>query len=151
MQKVGFEDLSEKEKELLKAAEEVMELAYNPYSGFFVGAALRTLGGEIITGTNVENAAYGSTICAERAALVRANAMGFKKHEAIAVIGRGTGFDCEEPVAPCGCCRQMLYEAAQVSGKDLEILMSNTKKNVVIKSSIKELLPLAFGPKDLEG
>ena len=151
MKNLKYEDLNNLYRLLLKKAETAMETAYNPYSDFFVGAALYSYPNceKIITGSNVENAAYGSTICAERAALLRANAMGFRNFKAIAIITRGKDFDTKEVSAPCGSCRQMLYEASQISEKNLEIILSTTKKDKIIITSINELLPLAFGPKDL--
>lgn len=149
MKNVNYERLTETQKKLLIEAEKAMKMAYNPYSHFSVGAALLTLDDTIITGSNVENAAYGSTICAERAALLRANAIGLRRYKSIAVIAKGDSFDSEEVCAPCGACRQMIYEAAQVSETDLEVIMANTKKSKIIISTITELLPLAFGPKDL--
>jgi len=149
MNTVDYKSLSDIEKELLCEAEKVMENAYTPCSGFFVGAALLTKDNKIITGANVENAAYGSTICAERAAILRANAEGYRMYKAIAIIARGKDFDTKEVTSPCGSCRQMLYESSQVSENDLEVIMSTTKKDKIIISTIKELLPLGFGPKDL--
>ena len=149
MKYTTYEKLSETQKKLLDEAEKVMENSYNPYSNFFVGAALLTQDNEIITGTNVENAAYSNCFCAERAAVVRANTTGCRKYKAIAVIAKGKDFNTEEVTAPCGSCRQMLYEASQISEHDLEVVMSTTKKDKIIISSISELLPLAFGPKDL--
>lgn len=144
-----YEKLTEIQKRLLDEAEKVMVNSYNPYSNFFVGAALLTKDDKIVTGTNVENAAYGSTICAERAAILRANAMGYRMYKAIAIIAKGQDFDTKEVTAPCGSCRQMLYESSRVSELNLEVIMSTTKKDKIIISSIEELLPLAFGPKDL--
>ena len=96
---------------LLDAAEEAMEKAYNPYSHFYVGAALLTADGKIITGANYENASYGNTICAERAALLKANAEGYRRFKAIAIIAKGENFDVDKPTAPCGACRQSIFEA----------------------------------------
>ena len=141
--------LKDYQVKLLDAAAGVMEKAYNPYSKFFVGAALLTKDGQTITGANFENASYGHTICAERSALVRANAMGFREFKAVAVIARGADFEAKSPTAPCGACRQMLFEASQISGTDLEVIMSNTDRSKVTVMKISELLPLAFGPEDL--
>ena len=150
MKKTNYQKLDVAQKELLLAAREALRNAYNPYSKFSVGAALLSLKGEIITGANVENAAYGSSICAERSALVRANAMGIRKFSELAVIGQGAMGVIEDIIAPCGACRQMLFEAAEISGKDLKIIMSNTKMTKIVITTISELLPLAFGPKDLK-
>lgn len=150
MKTVTYKDLNKQQKKLLDEAEKAMENAYNPYSKFYVGAAILTQDGDIITGSNVENAAYGSTICAERACVLRANAMGKRMFSSIAIISRGENFETKEPSAPCGSCRQVLYEISQISGEDLKIILSNTSKEKIILTSIKELLPLAFGPLDLQ-
>ncbi len=149
MEATKYYSLTEIQQKLLQEAREALETAYNPYSHFYVGSALLSQDGQIITGSNVENAAYGSTICAERAALVRANAVGLRVFEKVAIIGRGEGFDTTEVTGPCGSCRQMLYEAAQVSERDLELIMATTKMDKIVVATIEELLPLAFGPRDL--
>ena len=149
MKNIRYEQLDSIQKKLLGEAEKVMETAYNPYSHFYVGAALLSKEGPIITGSNVENSAYGSTICAERAAIVRANAMEIRTFDKLAIICRGENFNTTEVTGPCGSCRQMLYESSQISEKDIEIILSTTKKDKIIITTIKELLPLAFGPKDL--
>ncbi|MEK6899922.1 MAG: cytidine deaminase [Nanoarchaeota archaeon] len=149
MQRTKYELLGEVQRRLLDEAVKAADTAYNPYSHFYVGAALLSQEGRIITGSNVENAAYGSTICAERAAILRANAMGIRVFDKIAIIGRGENFDTTEVTAPCGSCRQMLYESAQISERNLEIVMATTKKEKVVIATIEELLPLAFGPRDL--
>ncbi len=148
MIETNYEGLNAEQKELLDAAAEVMETAYNPYSGFFVGAALRTKDGRIFTGSNVENAAHGS-ICAERSAIVRANAEGCRQFTDVAVIARGTDFDTKEVTSPCGACRQMLFEAAQLSSENLKAILSTTNKDKIVLTTIEELLPLGFGPGDL--
>ncbi|HIH17271.1 MAG TPA: cytidine deaminase [Nanoarchaeota archaeon] len=149
MQEIKYEELDLIQQNLLDEAAAVMETAYNPYSHFYVGAALLSLDGQIITGSNVENAAYGSTICAERAAILRANAKGIRTFEKVAIIGRGESFDTTEVTAPCGSCRQMLFESSQVSERNLELIMATTRKDKIILATMEEILPLAFGPKDL--
>ena len=149
MKDIDYKELSEIQRNLLDAAERTMENAYNPYSKFFVGAAILTDDGEMITAANVENVAYGSTICAERMAIGRANAKGKRIYDAIAIIARGDDFDTAVVTGPCGSCRQMIFESSCVSGSDIEVIMSNTKKDKIIISSIRELLPLAFGPEGL--
>ena len=145
MEKIKYRSLSQIEKELIGEAERMMAQSYNPYSHFAVGAAILTSKGEIIGGANVENAAYGSSICAERSALLRANALGQRRFVKLAVIARPT----DNVTAPCGSCRQMIYEFSQLVGKEIEIIMVNTAKTKVVKANISELLPLAFGPNDL--
>jgi cytidine deaminase len=144
-----YNQLNQAQQILLDQAAKSMETAYSPYSHFYVGAALMSQDRHVITGSNVENAAYNPTICAERSALARANAMGIRTFDSIAVIARGEDFETSEVTAPCGTCRQMLYESSQISGVDLEVIMSTTRKDKIIIATISELLPLAFGPADL--
>jgi cytidine deaminase len=145
----SFEALSPEEQELLLAAEKAMENGYEPYSRFLVGAALRTEGGKIYCGADVENACYGLGTCAERSAFSVANAAGDRSFTAIATIGRGETFDNLDPVTPCGACRQWINEFAQLVGHDILVFCSNTKKDRVLVTSIHELLPKAFGPADV--
>lgn len=146
-----YDTLPPEHKTALDKAEKVMENAYNPYSRFYVGACLVSEDGQFVTGANFENSAYGSTICAERAAVLHANALGIRQLKAIAIIIRGENFDSEEPSASCGSCRQVLYEAAQLSKSgNMQIILSNTKKDKIIVTTIRDLLPMAFGPLDLE-
>lgn len=149
MHKIRYSNLNEIQKQLLHEAKSVMNTAYNPYSRFYVGAALLSQDGQIITGSNVENAAYGSTICAERAAILSANARAIRTFDKVAIIARGDKFDTQEVTAPCGSCRQMLFESSQISDRDLEVIMATTKMDQILVATIGELLPLAFGPKDL--
>jgi len=149
MREVLYSQLEQIQKDILNEASLVMENAYNPYSNFYVGAALLSHDGQIIGGTNMENAAYGSTICAERSAILRANAMGIKRFSKVGIIARGQGFDTTSVTGPCGGCRQMLFESAQISGVNLEVIMSTTRRDKIIIATIEELLPLGFGPKEL--
>lgn len=149
MKESTFHNLPEEGKQLLLAASDAKERAYNPYSNFFVGSALMTTTGEIVVGCNMENASYGCTICAERAALLKANTEGFRQFTAAAIIARGAEFDTTEVTAPCGACRQMLFEASQLAGHDIRLYLSTTKMDKVVITSIEELFPLGFGPKDL--
>ncbi len=149
MKTTTYKKLSTPQKKLLDEAEKVMENSYNPYSNFSVGAALLTKGNKIITGTNFENAAYGDTLCAERAAIVRANSEGERAYKAIAIIGKGLDFGTKDVKGPCGSCRQVLYEASKISGTNLEVIVSTTKKDKILIGSIEELLPFPFGPEEL--
>ncbi|MBI4154434.1 cytidine deaminase [Candidatus Woesearchaeota archaeon] len=146
---ITYQELDPTQQMLLDQAAKAMETAYNPYSRFFVGAALLSQDGTIITGSNVENASYGLTNCAERSAIFRANAMGIRAFYKIAIVGRGENYDTEGITGPCGSCRQVIYESAQISEMDLEVILSTTKKDKIAVHTISELLPLAFGPKDL--
>lgn len=128
------------------AASETRNNAYAPYSRFHVGAAMRTPGGTIYRGANMENASYGLTICAEVAALAAAVAAGDFRCESIAVVG-GLA-DTLDPQAdvtrPCGRCRQVIAEAAAVSGVDIKVISANAAGTKVVVEPISELLPHAF-------
>jgi len=146
LRELSYRELSDRYRELLDAADDVKKEAYNPYSRFYVGAAILTRDGMIVTGTNVENSAYGSTICAERMALGRANSMGQRHFEAIAIIGTGEGAANGQITGPCGACRQMLFEFSCISEKPMDVIMADGGKERVVIATIAELLPLAFGP-----
>lgn len=146
---VDLRTLDGDEQALLHAAQSVMSRAYNLYSGFYVGAAVNTASGSTFGGANVENASFGLTICAEPAAIMRAYGEGDVDIRAIAVVGGASLGSAGEIVTPCGRCRQMIYEAAQVSGKDIVVLCSNADLSRVMKVRISDLLPFPFGPTDL--
>ena len=145
--RLTLSELAELDRELAEAAQEACARAYAPYSLFAVGAAVRSKSGKIHTAANVENVSYGLTICAEAAALSVANAAGDFTVEAIAVAGLGIGDagDTSKVVTPCGSCRQIIAEAAQVTGSDVRILCCNGELSSITVSSISELLPDAFG------
>lgn len=149
MQTIGFHELEAREQTLLLRAEQVMMHAYSPYSTFCVGAAVLGEDGSTHVGTNVENAVFDLTIHAEASALSAANTAGVRRLSALAVIGRPRDGISAEPVMPCGICRQNLYEFAQLGSGDLRIIASNTDKDKIILTSVTELLPQAFGPKDV--
>ncbi len=151
MHDTTYSKLTVTQQTLIEAAAAALETAYNPYSHFYVGCALLTATGEIISASNVENAAYGSTICAERMALGKANSMGRRDIVALAVMGRGEGFEPDESriTGPCGSCRQMIYEASQIAGVDIELLLAVPQRTRTIVTAISELLPLPFGPNEL--
>jgi cytidine deaminase len=149
MEQMGFGKLSEQYSNLLKEASIAMQKAYCPYSGFSVGAALLTDEGIVVHGANFENAAYPSCICAEASAIVSANAQGYRKFKAIAVIAKGKDFDIKDIGVPCGNCRQILYEASQLSGNSIDIIMSSTQMDKIAVAPIADLLLRGFGPLDL--
>jgi len=127
-------NLTQPDLALLAFAREVQEKAYAPYSGFRVGAAVYA-NGEIFQGVNVENAAFGSTLCAERAALTAAVSAGCRDITAIAIVG-----DSQSPTVPCGCCRQALAEF----NPSLRVIMGGSTDEVLVMT-LEELLPEAFG------
>lgn len=141
-----FTELEPYQRDLVLKAEAAMENAYNLFSHFLVGAAVLTKDGKIYVGTNAENSSAGLTICAERAAILTANTDGERYFKAIAVIGKHEDFAVETPVAPCGACRQFIYDFSQISKSDIEIIYSNTNKDRIRIRTIEELLPDAFGP-----
>ncbi len=131
---------------LIAAAREAAANAYAPYSNFAVGAALLLTDGRVVTGANFENASYGLSLCAETVALAKASNDGVLAEVAeIAVIG----LQGAAPVRPCGRCRQMLNEAAQRGGRDIVVHCSSGDGRMVERHLLSELLPHAFGPRDL--
>jgi cytidine deaminase len=131
---------------LIDAARDAATRAYAPYSNFRVGAAIRLTDGRIVTGANVENASYGLSLCAETVAIAKiANDGMLAEVVEVAVIG-GTG---SATISPCGRCRQVLNEAAQLSGRDLTIHCASGDGSTVESHPLSYLLPKAFGPADL--
>lgn len=126
-------------QELLDKAKEAMANAYAPYSNFFVGAALLCRDGSVYTGCNVENAAFGAGICAERTALFKAVSEGHKDFVAIAIVGGKNGV-IEDFCYPCGICRQALSEFVDISFK---FYFTNDKGDI-ISMGLDDLLPHAF-------
>lgn len=125
---------------LIAAARDAARHSYSPYSNFAVGAALRFADGSVVTGTNVENASYGLALCAETVAVAKAMADGARGGlEAVAVTGPGA-----DVITPCGRCRQVLNELAQLGGTDPEVLCVGPGE--VRRMKLSELLPHAFGP-----
>src|SRR5687768_1516206 len=139
---------------LVEQARRAALRAYAPYSRFSVGCAIESVDGDVALGANMENACYRLGVCAEIAALTAAQqAFGLARIARIAVAGGHVGPDGElageSVVTPCGGCRQSILEAAQLSGRDLEILSANGAGTVVASHRISELLPLGFGPANL--
>ncbi len=131
---------------LIDAARAAASTAYAPYSGFHVGAALGFADGSVVTGANAENASYGLTLCAETVAVGKAlSELRGSKLEAVAVIGGKLGaVGHGDPVTPCGRCRQMLIEIAQLGGHDP--LVWCVGEHAVLELPLSALLPHAFGP-----
>jgi len=140
-------------EDLVQAAREAARNAHAPYSNFGVGAALLLSDGSIITGCNFENASYGLSLCAETVALAKANSEGrLREIVEVAVIGgaiRDGALTGTAPVSPCGRCRQVLNEAAQLGKRDLLIHCSGGESGAIVTYRLSELLPHAFGPADL--
>ena len=132
--------MEDKDKQLVDAARRVRENAYAPFSEFMVGAALETDDGEIVTGSNVESASYGLTVCAERVAVWNAISQGKRKIVKIAVVA-----DTEDLTPPCGVCRQIIWEF----GGDIPVIFANLHGKVETVQ-MKDLLPRAFDTKFLK-
>lgn len=129
----------EKRKELIEVARQARQWAYAPYSHYAVGAALLTASDRIYDGVNVENAAYPNGICAERVAVFKAVSQGERKFTAVAVVTDNGG-------TPCGACRQVLSEF----GLDTLVLLADGQGNLLSETPLSDLLPGAFGPRDLK-
>lgn len=125
---------------LVTAAISASQNAYAPYSHYVVGAALLTHTGTVYTGCNVESAAYPAGICAERTALVKAVSEAQRAFTMLAVVTRDGG-------SPCGLCRQLLYEFAP----DLRVVIADLDGNIHHDLPLRDLLPLGFGPANLDG
>lgn len=147
-----YDDLNElpqTDRELVEAARKASENAYSPYSGFSVGAALRLRNGLIITGTNVENAAFPSGICAERNVLSTfASNYNGEKPAAIAIAARTSEGLTADPVPPCGNCRQVIAEEELRSGNSIRMILSGRNKIFVLEKG-GDLLPLQFNRSSL--
>jgi len=142
------------ERDLIDRARAAARHAPAPYSRFAVGAAVLLNDGSVVTGANFENASYGLSLCAETVALATTSAQGrLSDVIAIAVIGGAMDADGRptgaSPVSPCGRCRQVINEAAQMSGQDLPVICGAAEGAAVQRYSIGTLLPDAFGPADL--
>lgn len=123
---------------LIGQATQARQQAYAPYSNYQVGAALLTRGGDTFSGANIENAAYPTSMCAERVAIYKAVSEGQREFLAIAVVTENGG-------SPCGSCRQVLAEF----GLDIIVLIADVAGNILQETTVAGLLPGAFGPADL--
>jgi cytidine deaminase len=133
------ENLQKWQAELINSAIQAQEKTYSPYSHYPVGAAIITDEGKVFLGTNIENASYGLTICAERSAVFNAVTSGEKNIQAIAIVTKNGGL-------PCGACRQVLNEF----NPEMIVLISDTNKTIIKEYKLSELLLDGFGPKNLD-
>ncbi len=147
----SFDALQAEDRELLAKAKKAVKSAYAPYSNFHVGAAILLQNGKIVTGNNQENAAYPSGLCAERVALFYANAnypnVGVKT---IAVSVASAHQIINEPVSPCGACRQVIAEYENLFESPIRIIMSGETGKIFVSESIENLLPFMFNKKHLK-
>jgi cytidine deaminase len=127
-------------KHLAESAIKAKQNALPIYSNFFVGASVLTSEGKVYTGCNIESSSYSLTICAERNAIFKAVSEGEREFKAIAVAG-----DTEDYISPCGACRQVISDLCG----EIDVILVNSNGDYIVKKT-SELLPFAFGDKDLE-
>ena len=132
--------------QLIDTAIHQLKYSYTPYSNFKVGAALLAKNGQVYTGCNIENAGYTATNCAERTAFFKAVSEGVLEFDAICVVG-GMNKELKEYAAPCGVCRQVMMEFCDP--EEFQIILATGKEQYEI-FTLKELLPLGFGPNNLK-
>lgn len=147
------QQLSTEDAMLLKKARDVSAKAYAPYSTFYVGAAALLSNGEIVTGTNQENASFPAGICAEQVTLSAISSL-YPNGEGIktmAISYQGKGIKSDHPISPCGVCRQALVEHEVRTKQNMRIILSGLEGEVYIISDAHSLLPLAFSPDELPG
>lgn len=140
-----WDELSIDDQLLLNAAKDALKGSYSPYSRFKVGAAVLLSNGKIETGANYENAAYPSGICAERTAVFHASATNPEARiEKIAIAAFTNDDFIDNPISPCGGCRQVLSEEEKRAGKPIKVLLYGKKGTMVIEEGMKALLPYSF-------
>ena len=145
------DELSAQDREVVDAARKATANSYAVYSGFNVGAAVRLAGGTIVTGTNQENAAYPSGLCAERTTLFWANSQyPDNAVEVLAIAARTADGELDRPIPPCGACRQVILETEKRYNTPVRIILYGAKECYVVEDGIKALLPLSFDAGFLE-
>ena len=139
------DELPQQDAELMRRAHEAARNAYAPYSKFNVGAAARLANGIVVTRNNIENAAYPSGLCAERVTLFSAMAQyPGVPIEALALTAYSETKDIDEPVAPCGACRQVMVEVEQVSKRPLRVLCQGDTGPIMVFDGVESLMPFIF-------
>ncbi len=141
-----WKDLPEEDQNLVDAANKIMQDAYAPYSKFKVGAALLLEDGTVVTGSNQENIAYPSGLCAERVALFFAGANHPNtKVDTLCIVAKGDLVDVETILSPCGGCRQVMVETEKRQNKSFRVILVSQNNITIVTDSAASLLPLAFG------
>lgn len=140
------EELNQEDISLLQHAKKAMENAYAPYSKFNVGAAVLLSNGEVVLGSNQENIAYPSGLCAERTALFAAGSnFPNQKVERLAIVANGALLPQTAVLSPCGSCRQVMAETSNRQKATFEIILLNPNGTVMVFDGINDLLPFGFG------
>jgi len=138
-------ELSENEQQLVENAKSALKTAYAPYSGFFVGSSVLLENGEIINGSNQENVAYPSGLCAERVALFYAGARyPDVKVKTIAVSVLSKNFEVNDVISPCGACRQVMAEYEDKQEQSIKVILHSPTDEVLIANTVEDLLPFMF-------
>ena len=141
----SMEELPIQDAELMRKAHEAARHAYAPYSKFNVGAAVRMSNGAVVLGNNIENAAYPSGLCAERVAMFGAMAQyPGVAIEALAITAWSAMNAINEPVAPCGACRQVMVEVEQMSKRPLRVLCQGDTGSIMVFDGVETLMPFIF-------
>lgn len=147
------QQLTEEDLQLLIKARQITEKAYAPYSTFYVGTAALLTNGDVVTGTNQENASFPVGICAEQVTLSAISSLypGGSGIKTMAISYQGKGIKSDHPISPCGVCRQALVEYEVRTKQKMRIILSGQVGEVYIISDAHSLLPLAFSPDELPG
>ena len=146
-----IDELPEADAQLVKAARQTTEAAYAPYSSFRVGAVARLANGELVTGTNQENAAYPVGICAERVLLGSSAALyPGVPIDTLVVSYHNLNGESDKPISPCGMCRQSLVEYQERLKQPIRLILSGMSGKVIVIEKANSLLPLNFGSMDLK-
>lgn len=148
----SIDELNKEDAALLQQARDIAENAYAPYSNFFVGAVAKLANGQIVSGTNQENASYPVTLCAERALLATAASLHPKvaiKTMAITYHNHNINSDSSHPISPCGMCRQSLVEYEGRVHEPIRLILGGFEGKVYVVAKASSLLPLSFTSKDL--
>lgn len=141
----SYESLSPSESDLIQKAQNSLQNAYAPYSNFYVASALKLNNNKIIIGTNQENKAYPSTMCAERVAIFSASSNFSKeKIESLVVVNQGDLIDESEPIFPCGACRQVMIEKEINQNQPIKLIFVAQNGAVKVFNRVKDILPFSF-------
>lgn len=145
------DDLPAADRELLETARDITQKAYAPYSNFLVGAAAKLNNGQVITGTNQENASYPVGICAERVLLSSASMIHTDVPiQTMAIAYHNLNGESNRPVSPCGMCRQYISEYEERMKQPIRLILSGMSGKVYVIEKASQLLPLSFGSEDLK-
>ena len=147
----SINELNEEDAKLLSAARKIAEAAYAPYSKFCVGAVAMLSNGETVSGTNQENASYPAGLCAERVLLASVSSLyPGTPIETIAVSYNNKNGESNQPISPCGICRQSLLEYEERTSRPIKLILSGQQGEVIVIERSSSLLPLSFGSAHLK-